>query len=187
MRNLQQFEEVVVPIVGNVNTKTFRIALICALIGLLGLLYFSIFHDVGTLRTIGGVLSLILMALPFLLRFFIPEFQNIGRIRFSEFEILVKMDGTEAQVFLVSNIDKIEWFLQDYEGETRFSDVIVSSAQLQNRTGAENQVSWSSAGVDYQFQFKLRNELELKKAKYFMKLIKSSILNRSLSSDDVKM
>ncbi len=186
IKNMRQFEEVVLPIVENVNTKIFKIALVLAIIGVLGLLYFSIFYDVGTIRTIGGVLSLILMALPFLLRFFIGEFRKIGRIRFSAFEILVKMDDAEAQVFLVSNIEKFSWYVQDYEGETRFSDIF-KSQHLEVRTGAENRVTWSSAGVEYHYQFKLRSELEWKKAKYFLKLIETAILDSTLRSDDAKM
>ncbi len=186
-KNMRQFEELVLPIVENVNTKIFKIALVLAIIGVLGLLYFSIFHDVGTIRTIGGVLSLILMALPFLLKFFIGEFRKIGRIRFSAFEILVKMDDAEAQVFPVSKIVKFDWSLQDYEGETRFSDIFNRSQHLEVRTGAENRVTWSSAGVEYHYQFKLRSELEWKKANYFLKLIETAILDSASRSDDAKM
>lgn len=172
---MKQYTEVVLPIVEETNGKAFQIAGGLSIVGIailgcsVGLL------DVGALRSTGVVLGLVLMVLPFALRFVMDQHKKIGLIRFSEFEILTKLNGENEIIHDVNSFNVFEFDIVDFEGETKARDLARTSSTLNVRTGSDNQVYWKTEEKEYHFQFKLNSELHKRQAVYLLRIIREKV------------
>jgi hypothetical protein len=169
-----KYDELILPIVRPINHRLFLGALLMAIVGLLICLLAVFTLEVGTTRTVLIFIGLPMLALPVVMRLFIPEHKKIGIVRFAENEILMKFGSHEPQIFEAKNIHNIKFNIEDYHGESRFSDMFMGSTHFTIRSGDENFVSWESNGEKFHVQFKLSTELQMKKVDYFLKMLQRS-------------
>ncbi|MFK7787030.1 MAG: hypothetical protein AB8B56_18055 [Crocinitomicaceae bacterium] len=172
---MSTYKEIVLPLVEEKNAKAFRTADLLGLVGLIVLGCSLGLLQIGTFRTVSVILALILIAAPFLLRFLIDKHRKIGVIRFSNNEILTKLKDEEPIIFEIGALTAFEYQIVDYEGETKASDLGRTSSSLNVRSGSENSVYWKMDQTEFQYQFKLRSEVEKRKALYFLKSIENEV------------
>ncbi|MDG1333224.1 MAG: hypothetical protein P8P74_12895 [Crocinitomicaceae bacterium] len=172
---MNKYKEVILPIVEEANSKIFNFAAVLSVMGIAVLASSVGFLEVSTLRTIGVITGLGLMVLPFALRFVIDKHKKIGVIRFSDQEILTKLNGDEPRIFDVTKFEKFEFTIVDFEGETKAIDLVRSSRTMNVRSGAENQIFWIFDNEEHLHQFKLSSELHKRQVVQFLKSIQNQM------------
>ena len=172
---MKKYNEALLPIVEKVNVKAFKIASMLSILGMILIGLSVVFLEVGTIRTIGVTIGVIMIGLPFILRFFIDKDQNIGVIRFTDKELLTKLKGEESKSFSIDDIRVLKYEIIDYEGETKAIDLLRSSSRMNVRSGTDNTVFWETDDDEFYYKFKLGSELAKRKALYFLKLFEGEI------------
>jgi hypothetical protein len=137
---MNKYKEAILPIIEDTNVKAFQIASLLSILGLIILGCSVGLLEVGTFRYIGVAIGLIFMALPFALRFVIDKHKTIGAIKFTEFEILIKLTNEEPKTFDTQKLAIFDFNIIDYEGETKARDLVRTSSTMNVRSGAENAV-----------------------------------------------
>ncbi|MES2588266.1 MAG: hypothetical protein V4622_04745 [Bacteroidota bacterium] len=168
-----KYPNVTLTIIEAKNSKAFRTSAILALLGIVILILSITLFKVGTIRTSGVVISVICMASPFALRFFIDEYRKIGILRLEKNGIIAKYDNKESISFTKDLIENLSVEIEDFEGETKITDLISRSKAMDVRTGEGNKVSWTYNNENYTIQFKLENEVQKVKTIYFVKYLTS--------------
>ncbi len=142
------------PLVERTNTQIFKTARILKWAGVVILLLTIFLTDIGLVRSILIGVSILLMGLPFVLKFFIDDYKKLGIVRLHPDEITIKYKNKEAQVFSVDTIENFTYKIDSFAGESKSGDLLTLSGRMTVRSGAENTMSWISNNqmIDLQFQ-----------------------------------
>lgn len=184
------YNEVILTLIEPKNKKVFQVANLSALLGFIVLgIAVGTLH-VGTVRTILVVLSVVMITAPFWLKFFFDAHRKIGIVRFTDQDLTIKFTGQEAIMVLLTDLLSIRFKVDDFEGETKVRDFASSAGLLQHREGADNFIAFVATENAYTLQFKLSNELEKRKANFFLKHYQQTLLaqlnhNETEPSDQV--
>lgn len=171
-----KYKEVAISLIKEVNNSIYKKARILSFFGIIVLGCSVGFFEVGTIRSIGLILALVLIILPFALSFFLDTHANIGVIRITDKEVIIKLNQENSVILEINKLDKFEYHIKDFEGETKGQDLLRASSRMNVRTGTDNQIMLKHNDIEYQFLFKLKSELQKRQAIYFFKHIENQMI-----------
>ena len=174
---MENIAEIILPIMGLKNEKKIIIARKLRLIGIFTLIAIVFLLEIGTLRTILLLFSLLMMSLPFTLRFFIDEHKKIGLLKLTKKDIIIKYVKQNPILFPIKNLHYLTFKIIDFEGETKMIDMANSAGRLNMRLGNNNTLEFKTKGKEnYLINFKLNSSKQKKKAVNFFKSYQAQIL-----------
>ena len=150
-------KQMVLPIVEQTNVSAFRIARLLVIPGIIAL-FVSFNLEVGTVRTILAVLGLVLVGSPFGLSLLMKNNKQIGMIKLTEEALILKLKGESVQEFPVERVRSLFYDVNEFEGETKVSDMLFAASRMKVRDGISNQLTWTFEEEKHAYNIKLSTQ-----------------------------
>lgn len=96
----------------------------------------------------GYRICVLMIGLPFILKFFLDDFKKLGIIRLHPDEITVKYSNLVAQVYSTQDIENFQDQIDSFTGETKLEDLLTGGSNWKIRSGSENKISWKQKTIN---------------------------------------